>query len=94
MGLLTGDLRDVGETWDIVNKRGIPVQMTLGQHTQDPHFSFYHFSPSGFAVEVIAETHPWPGDPFELNAERLSYWGHEMVGPILGTTVRTPEELL
>jgi len=45
--------------------------MTLGQHTQDPHFSFYHFSPSGFAVEVIAETHPWPGDPFELNAERL-----------------------
>ncbi len=94
MGLLTGDLRDVGETWDIVNKRQIPVQMTLGQHTQDPHFSFYHFSPSGFAVEVIAETHPWPGDPFELNAERLSYWGHELVGPILGTTVRTPEEVL
>lgn len=94
IGLLTHEIRDVGETWDIVKNRQIPVQMTLGQHTQDPHFSFYHFTPSGFAVEVIAEMEPWPGDPFELNPERLSYWGHELVGPILGTSVRTPEELL
>ena len=29
--------------------------MTLGQHSQDPHLSFYHFTPSGFAFETIAE---------------------------------------
>ena len=49
--------------------------------------------PSGFACEVIAETHPWPGDPFELNPEKLSMWGHHLVGPILGTTVRPAEDL-
>lgn len=93
IGLFTHSVRDVGETWDIVKQRQIQVQMTLGQHTQDPHFSFYHFTPSGFAVEVIAETEAWPGDPFELNPERLSYWGHELVGPILGSSVRQVEEL-
>ena len=31
---------------------------------------------------------------FELNPEKLSTWGHEVVGPILGPSVRTPEELL
>jgi hypothetical protein len=93
IGLLTTGIREVGETWDLVNQHQIPIQMTLGQHTQDPHFSFYHFCPSGFAVETIAQFRPWPGDPFELNPEKLSMWGHELVGPILGTTVRTPEEV-
>lgn len=62
--------------------------MTLGQHTQDPHLSFYHFSPGGFAIETICELEKWPGDLFELNPERLSSWGHQLVGPILGTSVR------
>jgi 2,3-dihydroxybiphenyl 1,2-dioxygenase len=93
IGIFTKTVRDVGETWDLVKQRQIPMQMTLGQHTQDPHFSFYHFSPSGFAVEVIAETDPWPGQIFEINAERLSFWGHDLVGPILGPSVRTVEDL-
>lgn len=88
MGIFMASLRDVGETYDIVRKRELALQMTLGEHTQDPHVSFYHFSPSGFAVECIAELAPWPGDPFELNAEKLSAWGHEQVGPILGPSVR------
>jgi catechol 2,3-dioxygenase-like lactoylglutathione lyase family enzyme len=94
MGLFVKSLRDVGETYDIVKKRGLPMQMTLGQHCQDPHASFYHFSPGGFAIETIVELEPWHDDGFELNPEQLSTWGHEMVGPILGPSVRTPEEVL
>jgi 2,3-dihydroxybiphenyl 1,2-dioxygenase len=93
MALFVRSVRDVGETYDLVKQRQLQMQMTLGQHTQDPHLSFYHFSPSGFAVETITELEPWPGDPFEINPERLSFWGHELVGPILGPSVRTPEEL-
>ena len=94
VGLFVNSIRDVGETYDIVNKRELQMMMTLGQHTQDPHLSFYHFTPSGFAFETIAEIEPWQGDPFELNPEKLSLWGHEMVGPILGPSVKTPEEVL
>jgi hypothetical protein len=32
-------------------------------------------------------------DPFEPNPERLSIWGQEQVGPILGSSVRAAEEL-
>lgn len=94
IGIFHRELRDVGITYDLVKKRGIQMMMTLGQHTQDPHVSFYHFTPSGFAIECIAETHPWKDDMFELNPETLSLWGHELVGPILGPSVKTPEEVL
>jgi 2,3-dihydroxybiphenyl 1,2-dioxygenase len=94
MGLFVESLRDVGETCDIVRQRSLPMQMTLGQHTQDPHVSFYHFSPGGFAIETITELEPWHDDGFELNPEKLSTWGHELVGPILGPSVRTPEEVM
>jgi 2,3-dihydroxybiphenyl 1,2-dioxygenase len=94
VGLFVKSLRDVGETYDIVKKRQLPMMMTLGAHVQDPHVSFYHFSPGGFAFEVITELEPWHNDGFELNPEKLSTWGHELVGPILGASVRTPEEVL
>jgi 2,3-dihydroxybiphenyl 1,2-dioxygenase len=94
VGLFVKTVRDVGETYDIVKKRNLPMMMTLGQHTQDPHMSFYHFNPSGFAFECIVELEPWHNDGFELNPEALSIWGHEVVGPILGPSVRTPEEVL
>ena len=94
VGLFVNAVRDVGETFDIVKQQELPLMMTLGQHTQDPHMSFYHFNPSGFAFETIAELEPWHGDPFELNPEKMGTWGHEIVGPILGPSVKTPEELL
>lgn len=94
VGMFVNSVRDVGETYDIVKQRELPMMMTLGQHTQDPHLSFYHFSPSGFAFETINELEPWTHDGFELNPERLSMWGHELVGPILGPSVRTPAEVL
>ena len=93
IGMFVGSLRDVGETYDIVKKRELQMMMTLGQHSQDPHVSFYHFNPSGFAFECIAESEPWHDDGFELNPEKMSVWGHELVGPILGPSVKTPEEV-
>jgi 2,3-dihydroxybiphenyl 1,2-dioxygenase len=93
VGLFVASVRDVGETYDIVKKKDIQVMMTLGQHTQDPHMSFYHFNPSGFAFETITELEPWDGDPFELNPEKMSTWGHEIVGPIVGPSVQAPEVL-
>jgi len=94
VGLFVKSVRDVGETYDLVKKRNLPLMMKLGQHTQDPHMSFYHFNPCGFAFECIVELEPWHQDGFELNPESLSTWGHELVGPILGPSVRTPEEVL
>ncbi|WP_416877498.1 VOC family protein [Litorimonas sp.] len=93
IGIFVKNIRDVGETYDLVKAKQLQLMMTLGQHTQDPHLSFYHFSPSGWAVETIAEHEPWPGDPFELNPEKLSIWGHELVGPILGPSVMTVEDM-
>lgn len=93
VGVFVQSVRDVGETYDIVRQRELPLMMTLGQHTQDPHMSFYHFNPSGFAFETITELEPWQGDPFELNPEKMSTWGHEIVGPIVGPSVQAPEAL-
>ena len=52
VGLFVKSVRDVGETYDLVKKRNLQMMMKLGQHTQDPHMSFYHFNPSGFAFET------------------------------------------
>lgn len=93
IGLFVNSISDVGQTYDIVKQRQIPMMFTLGQHTQDPSMSFYHYSPSGFAVETIYEIEPWDRREVELNPEKLSIWGHELVGPVLGPSVRKLEEL-
>lgn len=93
IGIQVASVRDVGETYDIVLEKELPLLMTLGQHTQDPHMSFYHFNPSGFAFECITELEPWQGDPFELNPEKMSTWGHKMLGSILGDNIGAPEEV-
>ncbi|MDX3901416.1 MAG: VOC family protein [Sphingobium sp.] len=93
IGIYLKAMRDLGQTYDRVQKRQIPMMMTLGQHTQDPHVSFYHYSPGGFAIESIWEMHPWVPELFEPNPEALSAWGHELVGPILGPSVRKVSEL-
>ncbi len=94
VALFVKTLRDVGETQDLVKKRNLPMMMTMGQHTQDPHVSFYHFNPSGFAFETIVELAPWHPDGVEPNPEQMSTWGHEIVGPILGPSVGSPEDQL
>ena len=93
IGLFVDSIRDLGQTYDIVLERELDLLMTLGQHTQDPSVSFYHFTPSGFAIETISELEPWPGEAFELNPEKLSIWGHKMMGSILGPSIGAPEDV-
>ncbi len=42
---------DVGSTYDLCQDRGVPIELTLGRHTNDEMVSFYLGSPSGFWVE-------------------------------------------
>ena len=42
---------DVGLTYDLCKRLGIPIQQELGVHSNDRMFSFYMRSPSGFSVE-------------------------------------------
>lgn len=93
IGMFVNSISDLGQTYDIVQKQQIPMMFTLGQHTQDPSMSFYHYSPSGFAIETIYEIEPWDAREVELNPEKLSIWGHELVGPVLGPSVKKIAEL-
>lgn len=90
MGLAFNALDDIGITQDRVIERELKMQMTLGRHTNDPVVSFYHYTPGQFAVECLWEEHPWieANVGFEVNPTALSTWGHKLVGPMLGATVR------
>ena len=45
------------------------------------------------SIESIYEVEPWHHEKFEANPEKLSSWGHQLVGPVLGPSVRKIEEL-
>jgi 2,3-dihydroxybiphenyl 1,2-dioxygenase len=87
MGIPVRELDDVGLAYDIVLQREIPLQQTLGRHTQDPVISFYVFTPAGFPIEYFHEIGQW-NRASEVNPERVSLWGHKPVGPLFGRTVR------
>lgn len=68
---------DVGRAYDEVNRRKLPIIMTLGRHSNDLAISFYFVSPSGFGVEVgcgglEVDDATWNVKTF--NDTRL--WGH------------------
>ena len=50
--LETRTLEDVGRAWDRVQDQRVPIQMTLGQHANDPLVSFYVATPGGFGLEL------------------------------------------
>jgi extradiol dioxygenase len=71
---------DVGSTYELCQQKGVPLEMTLGRHTNDQMFSFYVRSPAGFSVEygwgarVIDDTN------WEVQLHRTgSVWGHRLV---------------
>jgi len=88
IGLPVRELDDVGITLDIIRERRVPLQMTLGRHVQDPVISFYVFTPSGFSIEYLYEFGAW-NTAAEMNPDKVSLWGHERVGPLMPTTVRS-----
>ena len=44
-------LDDVGATYYLCQREGVPIDLSLGRHTNDQMLSFYMKSPSGFDVE-------------------------------------------
>jgi 2,3-dihydroxybiphenyl 1,2-dioxygenase len=87
MGIPVRELDDVGIAYDIVLQREIPLQQTLGRHTQDPVISFYVFTPSGFPIEYFHEIGHW-NEATEVNPEKISLWGHKLMGPVFASTIR------
>lgn len=72
------DMNDVGLAYDRVLDAKVPLEMTLGLHSNDKMFSFYVRTPSGFSIE-----YGWGGLLIEDEAswdvvtyERTSDWGH------------------
>lgn len=73
------NLDDVGQGYDIAQRRPNGVGVTLGRHSNDHMTSFYARTPSGFMLE-----YGWGGrsidpdtwQPYEL-VEGPSLWGHD-----------------
>ena len=73
------NIDDVGQGFDLAQRRENGVAYTLGRHTNDYMLSFYANSPSGFFVE-----NGWGGrliDPAAWQPHQThdgpSFWGHE-----------------
>ena len=71
-------MEDVGRAWDRVQDLRVPVQMTLGQHANDPLLSFYAETPDGFGVELgwngmLIDEATWTVREFGGRGE---IWGH------------------
>ncbi len=49
--LQVNSVDDVGSTYYLAQDRKIPLELTLGRHTNDGMLSFYMHTPSGFSVE-------------------------------------------
>lgn len=71
-------LDDVGRALDRFHEREIPVQQSLGRHTNDKMVSFYAATPGGFQVEygtdaILVDDDTWTIK--EITAD--AYWGHK-----------------
>jgi 2,3-dihydroxybiphenyl 1,2-dioxygenase len=68
----------VGRAYDKVKADGIPIESTLGKHTNDHMISFYCKTPSGFAVEYGIEGRTIDDDTWVVgHYTAASYWGHQ-----------------
>jgi len=94
IGIEVQSVDDVGTAYDIVEERSIPLQVTLGRHTQDPVISFYVYTPSGMVIEYLTEGEEYSDEnPFyEVFPEKLSLWGHKFVGDGMPGTVLPIEQ--
>ena len=73
-----GAIDDVGTGYEIAQEIGVPLTLTLGRHSNDQQFSFYHSTPSSLprgsrlgGLEVEEET--WVPRVFD----RTAVWGHK-----------------
>jgi 2,3-dihydroxybiphenyl 1,2-dioxygenase len=72
---------DVGRAYERAQAAGIPIGVSIGQHSNDRELSFYCITPSGFWMEVGAggvrvDDATWlPGQ-----YDSVSSWGHKFQG--------------
>jgi len=71
-------MEDVGRAYDLCQAKGVPIWLTLGQHTNDRMLSFYMRSPSGFALElgygaIEVDDATWQTAHWQTG----SHWGHK-----------------
>lgn len=70
-------MEDVGMAYELCQQKGVPIWLSLGQHTNDRVLSFYLRSPSGFGLEYgyggleIDEAN-WRVEHWRSG----SFWGH------------------
>jgi len=72
---------DVGLTYDLAKRHGIPILLDLGRHANDNMFSFYMQTPSGWFCEVGAGGSA-PNHQSEYNLVG-DIWGHPLIAPTL-----------
>lgn len=71
-------LDDVGSTYDQCADQGVPIELTLGRHTNDEMFSFYMGSPSGFWVEYGYGAREVDDATWKVELHTTgSSWGHK-----------------
>jgi 2,3-dihydroxybiphenyl 1,2-dioxygenase len=86
-------LDDVGMTYDLCQKMEVPIEMTLGKHSNDLMYSFYMRSPSGFEVEYGWNGRLVDDSTWSVAAiDRPSIWGHQAVGPNKHQRLAKPTE--
>jgi len=74
-------LDDVGTTYDLCQQRGVPLELTLGRHTNDRMLSFYVRTPSGFSVEYGWGARTVDDRDWQVQLHRTgSIWGHHRAG--------------
>jgi 2,3-dihydroxybiphenyl 1,2-dioxygenase len=76
------DIDEVGRSYDLCLERGVPIEMSLGRHTNDEMTSFYMRSPAGFQVELgcggrVIDDETWQVTHYD----RPSRWGHRPPTP-------------
>ncbi len=73
---------DVGRAYERAQAQGIPVTISIGQHSNDRELSFYCVTPGGFWMEMgaggvrVDDTTWTPG-----RYDRVSSWGHKFQPP-------------
>ncbi|MGJ5829402.1 VOC family protein [Streptomyces ossamyceticus] len=73
-------LEDVGRTMDLVQKQGIPMRMSIGEHTNDRMTSFYVVTPSGFDIEYGFNGRVIDDDAWTVgHYDAASIWGHHFL---------------
>ncbi len=75
-------LDDVGETYYLCQREAVPIDLSLGRHTNDQMLSFYMKTPSGFDVEfgwgaIEIDDDTWT---VQLHTNGSS-WGHLPAAP-------------